>query len=361
MSSYSEFLKELARKRSRGLRVGNAPVSRFVRAKLAGEARENRIRGIQERGLGLKERALDIESGFASRKLSLLEDEIARQSKADTISGVVDVGTLLTNEKFQTGAKKLYGGVQKLLGNETTGGAAIGGGVALQSGSNFALPQGGTGLTTGALEQAVVGNVPASTSIGGQIGTGLTTAGAGIGGGILGGLVGRKLTKAGEPGHEGGEVLTGRAIGGTAGAAAGAAWAAGLGLGAFTGGISVAIGGILGAITGGGGSVICTELHRQGYLTDEEYVLDTKYQDYIDLYTYRGYREFADPIVKKMKKSERFTKLVYFIAKPVIKEMTSCVDVKRKGSYIGKILLKIGIPYFRWKGGKTEVNYGISW
>jgi len=69
------FLTELERKRSRGLRVGSAPISKYVQAELEAEARERRIRDVQARELGLRERALDIESSMAGKRLGLLEED----------------------------------------------------------------------------------------------------------------------------------------------------------------------------------------------------------------------------------------------------------------------------------------------
>ena len=67
---------------------------------------------------------------------------------------------------------------------------------------------------------------------------------------------------------------------------------------------------------GGGGfldTVICTELHRQGYMSDKILIKDREYGAELrrtnpDIYF--GYRFLADPIVVVMKKSPLFTKLI---------------------------------------------------
>jgi hypothetical protein len=62
-----------------------------------------------------------------------------------------------------------------------------------------------------------------------------------------------------------------------------------------------------------GGSVICTELHRQGIMSPELYLIDTNYG--ISLYLRKpeiviGYRLMARPVAKLMAKSRLFTVLI---------------------------------------------------
>ena len=72
------------------------------------------------------------------------------------------------------------------------------------------------------------------------------------------------------------------------------------------------------------GTVICTELHKRGYLSDEIYAKDFEYGYMVrrsDPAVYIGYRFLADPIVAVMKKSPSFTWVVSLIAVPWAKNM----------------------------------------
>lgn len=68
-----------------------------------------------------------------------------------------------------------------------------------------------------------------------------------------------------------------------------------------------------GGILGGGGTVICTELWRQGYMDDYTYDLDRLHGMHIRTtrpHVYFGYLMLATPVVKLMKKSKLFTKAI---------------------------------------------------
>jgi hypothetical protein len=126
--------------------------------------------------------------------------------------------------------------------------------------------------------------------------------------------------------------------------------AAGAAAGSFVPGIGTAIGAGIGAAAGGisqiikGGTVICTELHRQGLLSDEVFENDAKYRDKITDKEYVGYRIMADPIVNLMQKSPLFTKVFAPFAVSTATEMASKINPEIKGNKLGKILLGILIP-----------------
>lgn len=97
---------------------------------------------------------------------------------------------------------------------------------------------------------------------------------------------------------------------------------------------------------GGGLTVICTELHRQGFMSDDirdaderfgRMIMSTKPEVMI------GYHAWALPIVDLMKKSRSFTKVVWFVAKPWAYQMAYEMGSREKGSWIGKTLMKFGI------------------
>lgn len=72
------------------------------------------------------------------------------------------------------------------------------------------------------------------------------------------------------------------------------------------------------------GTVICTELYRQGFMTRKTYLLDVKYgmemlSERPDIYW--GYRYLANPVVEMMKMSPLFTRLVSIVLTPWAKHM----------------------------------------
>ena len=97
----------------------------------------------------------------------------------------------------------------------------------------------------------------------------------------------------------------------------------------------------------GSGSVICTELFRQGLLDIITYKADAKFGKLLNEkypYVLKGYHFLANPIVKQMKESKKFTSLVYKFAKPWSEEMAYQMHVTEKGNAFGKFIMSIGIP-----------------
>jgi len=95
------------------------------------------------------------------------------------------------------------------------------------------------------------------------------------------------------------------------------------------------------------GTVICTELHRQGYLTGDTYKADVAFGKMMKAdhpYVYNGYRFLAQPIVDKMQESPSFTKAVYVIAKPWAEEMAFEMGYAENGNLIGRLIMIFGVP-----------------
>jgi len=59
-----------------------------------------------------------------------------------------------------------------------------------------------------------------------------------------------------------------------------------------------------------GKKVICTELHRQGYMSDETYAKDSAYGKLLPIETLVGYHFWAIPVVNLMKKSSLATTII---------------------------------------------------
>lgn len=111
-----------------------------------------------------------------------------------------------------------------------------------------------------------------------------------------------------------------------------------------------------------GGTVICTELHKQGHITDEQWCASFLYGFYfIDEETYQGYLQWASKVVKWMQKSRLITRVIKPFGIGYIEEATHRMRHDRRGSWIGKVLLKYGVPFCRYlyiRKHNMEANYG---
>jgi len=140
---------------------------------------------------------------------------------------------------------------------------------------------------------------------------------------------------------------TRREAGAIGGAVSGAAYGSIVpGVGTVVGGI---IGGISGAISGNSeASVICTELHRQGLISYDIYFHDNLYRlQFVPQDVYFGYLDLCEPVAKKMALSKRVTRLVSVLAIPTAKEMAHRICPHIEGSWLGKIVLRVGFPLCR--------------
>ena len=97
--------------------------------------------------------------------------------------------------------------------------------------------------------------------------------------------------------------------------------------------------------TGSGGKIVCTELNRQGMLSDEVLKYDYAYREaHIDDVAYHGYLVLMSSFVEKMQKSKLFTYLVSPFIRAFAYESASRMNNKIKGNLLGKFMIKAGIP-----------------
>jgi hypothetical protein len=92
-------------------------------------------------------------------------------------------------------------------------------------------------------------------------------------------------------------------------------------------------------------TVICTELHRQGFMSDEIREADERFGRMISATspeTMVGYHYWAIPIVNLMQKSRLFTKIVWAVARPWAYHMAYEMGSLEKDNLLGKILMKVG-------------------
>lgn len=98
------------------------------------------------------------------------------------------------------------------------------------------------------------------------------------------------------------------------------------------------------------GTVICTELYSQGLLDSEIYMADSAFGALFPEDVLIGYKIWAVKIVRLMRKSPIFTKIVALFAIPWAKEMAFRFGVGKKGNLFGGTMLFIGIPICRTIG-----------
>ena len=89
-------------------------------------------------------------------------------------------------------------------------------------------------------------------------------------------------------------------------------------------------------------SVICTELHRQGLMSTPVYMLDAEYGKLLkeeSPHVVIGYHFLAKPIVKLMRKSKFFTKLISY---PALKWAHQIAGIEN--SITGSLIFNVGQP-----------------
>jgi hypothetical protein len=97
-----------------------------------------------------------------------------------------------------------------------------------------------------------------------------------------------------------------------------------------------------------GMSVICTELHAQGILDTITYKADCEYSKMLPREAIEGYHMWAKPVVRLMRKSKVFTRLITPLALAWATEMRHRWLNDCKGSAIGTLLLTFGVPGCVW-------------
>jgi RHS repeat-associated protein len=97
----------------------------------------------------------------------------------------------------------------------------------------------------------------------------------------------------------------------------------------------------------GGGSIICTELHRQGLMDDATYRIDEDFGRALESkapFVLVGYRFLARPIVLEMQESRSFTLVVFAATKPWVNEMAHIMGSHHQVDIVGLLIMLIGIP-----------------
>jgi len=313
MATTREIMAELKRQRAfTGEQLSPRIAEEIVRGGMKAES----DRAFQSKRLAFRERAFD-------EQMDLKRDALDEEALAGRIGAVAQVGSLYGNYKQNSRAldiakmraeneAKLYGG---LFGADDVASAA---GVA-------------PGAAEGAAVEAALGpGTEAATSAATSAVRGSATAGA------IGGLVGSQVVRAGG----GNKYFQG------AGAAAGSYLM-------YSNPYTAAIAGVITIL--GGDKVICGELNKHGYISDNVLALDCMYSlMYVDTHTHVGYRHFADKIVVVI----RGNKLLRAIIAPfgiawahaMAEKVDFSTEIKYWHRYLGNFLMKTITPICRVVG-----------
>jgi RHS repeat-associated protein len=96
-----------------------------------------------------------------------------------------------------------------------------------------------------------------------------------------------------------------------------------------------------------GTKVICEELYRQGLMDEDIHAADEAFGAWMERHmplVLHGYQAWAKPVVRRMRSSKEFTDLVNFFVEPWTKEMAHLMGAREKGSFLGAVVMIIGIP-----------------
>ena len=101
------------------------------------------------------------------------------------------------------------------------------------------------------------------------------------------------------------------------------------------------------------GTVICTELYRQGFMDEETYLKDAEFGKKQDIEVIAGYHTWGIPLARAMRNS----RVVTWLVKPLA--LAWAEDMSGKKNALGAFLNKIGIPICRFIGERVmEVAHG---
>jgi hypothetical protein len=92
-------------------------------------------------------------------------------------------------------------------------------------------------------------------------------------------------------------------------------------------------------------TIICTELHRQGLMPDSWMQADQDFGHKMPAIVMNGYHAWARPVVSLMQRSHAFTMFVYAFAHPWAQEMAYLQGVEDHGSFLGILVMVVGVPF----------------
>lgn len=309
---------------------GTPPPQHMISTFLGSEIEANIARGQESAQLALQGESLDIQRERLGMEETAMERSYALQQQ---------------QIESQAGAAKISG-----LGTIAIGGAMVG----KELGVGKAIAGIGKrvmGPTVATASPPAVTGPPAVTAPAFEAGV---TAGEAVTTGIVGGTA-AAVAPAFTAGAAAGTAVSAGITGGTTAAATGATIAA------VGGPLAIAAAAALIVYKGYSmlkDTVLCTELYRQGKLDGLTYYADSLYGMTLDPEIREGYNLWAVPLAKLMSKS----KTVTFILAPFIRawanEMAFKMNMKPKGSMLGRCLKFVGEPVCKMLGKEVR-HYAV--
>ncbi|WP_319568271.1 phage tail tip lysozyme [Cohaesibacter marisflavi] len=115
-----------------------------------------------------------------------------------------------------------------------------------------------------------------------------------------------------------------------------------------------------------GGTIICSELYRQGYMSKALWEADEKWGRMTarkDTDIIRGYRAWAAPVVRLMKRSPKATRIIAKLTAPWARQMAYEAGYLPKGNFLGWLTNLVGIPFSKLvgKGLKLHKKWRRKW
>lgn len=320
-----QFTESLAAQESRFARSAGTQAEQFAKT---AETTESRYA-----------RELDFQKRQAEEKQAILREQMKAKEEAEARALVIQREQMKAKEEAE--ARALVLRREENAANEALKREAM---EAQEQAAMYGTV--GNVATTAATLYALKGGLGAATApvAGGAAGAGMSgLAGAGYAAGIL---AAEELTSPYIEEQAGTSVKHGTSIAAHAGA------------GAVAGSVVPVVGTAIGAVVGGAigivreasGSVICSELHKQGILSDELYAADANFGKKQDIDVIMGYHFWAKPLARMMARSPLVTTLVKPIALSWANHMAHIEGIREKPSVVGKIIHNIGFPVCRFIG-----------
>lgn len=352
---------------------GTTPPRNMVSTFLEGEMEASMARSERSQELALRKQALNTQSEIEERRLGLLEEQTKNADKAATVSGIGNIAALGLGLQKETGlftkAAPVVKGAAKSIGNWVSGtgtpsvaAPAATGTAATMAGENLVaggIGETGTNVAGYAGENLVAGGTAPATSVTSGITSGVGTAVPYYGLTKLGGSIGTGLASEGTYVHQVGESLN-RPFNVER---------------YFTHNVLDTDEDILNysfdllnplgfgerEISEEIGTVLCTELYRQGKLEHNIYAADSAYGRTLDPEVLAGYHTWAVPLAGLMAKSKVVTAILEPFIRAWAQEMAYRMKAVDKGSLLGKCLERAGVPICRLIGKISwEVKHGYS-
>jgi hypothetical protein len=101
---------------------------------------------------------------------------------------------------------------------------------------------------------------------------------------------------------------------------------------------------------GSGGTVICTELHRQGIMADAMYEADSAFGATLSREVMDGYQRWGVHVAAAMRRSKILTRLIAPIVLRWGAQMQFLFNGQGKANLIGWLILRVGIPICGYLG-----------